>query len=160
MEGNWCWEGGGEELQLGGWGGSMYGRKYKWVWNRREVILKSRGYLQVTYSPIWATKRSNTMNINHDKSINLYPNIETLLLQYAINPNYIWNHKFPQCKNTVYNDTNLENNIITFGKSWVILRICTPLRPMMYLWSQLGASTVAVCTLLAFSYTMFKAKNI
>jgi len=38
-------------------------------------------------------------------------------------------------------------------------RMLAPLRPIMYLWIQFGASTVAVWTLCAFSYTMLRATN-
>ena len=51
------------------------------------------------------------------------------------------------------------NDYSTFVRSWVMTRMLAPLRPIMYLWIQFGASTVAVWTLCAFSYTMFSATN-
>jgi hypothetical protein len=51
------------------------------------------------------------------------------------------------------------NDYSTFVRSWVITRMLAPLRPIMYLWIQFGASTVAVWTLCAFSYTMCSATN-
>ena len=51
------------------------------------------------------------------------------------------------------------NDYSTFVRSWVTPRMLAPLRPIMYLWIQFGASTVACWTLCAFSYTMLSATN-
>lgn len=45
----------------------------------------------------------------------------------------------------------------TLGKSCVIFLMFWPLRPIINLWSHLGASTLADTTLLAFSYTWVRA---
>ena len=52
------------------------------------------------------------------------------------------------------------NDYGTFVRSCVMTRMLAPLRPIMYLWIQFGASTVAVWTLCAFSYTMLSATKL
>lgn len=50
------------------------------------------------------------------------------------------------------------NLTLTLGKSWVIWRMFAPLRPMMNLWSHVGASTSCCTTLLALAYTIVRAE--
>merc|ERR1719234_1514868 len=50
------------------------------------------------------------------------------------------------------------NTMCTLGKSWEMRWMPAPFLPMMYLWSQVGQGSTRLTTLLAFSYTLVKAR--